>query len=80
MSSTEDNVYKVLFNWTMEELLQLTEANNTVYKEDSIYLGGSRRYIPPQDWYGILEDLKDPNIGWRQKFLYNMSTLDINKI
>jgi len=75
MSSTEENAYKMLYNWTMEELLKLTKTNNKVYKEDSIYLGGSRRYIPPQDWYTVIEDLVNPDRRWRAKFLYNMSKL-----
>jgi hypothetical protein len=75
MTSTEENAYKMIYNWTMEELLKLIDANNTFYKEDSFYLGGSRLYIPPQDWYTVIEDLANPDRRWRVKFLYNMSKL-----
>jgi hypothetical protein len=75
MTSTEENANKMLFDWTMEELLKLIEANNTIYKEDSFYLGGSRLYIPPQDWHTVIEDLANPDRRWRSKFLYNMSKL-----
>jgi hypothetical protein len=64
MNSTEELHYKMLFNWTMEELLRITEVNNIIYKQDSIYLGGSLRYIPTQDWYSVIEDLKNDR-RWR---------------
>lgn len=53
--------FTVIFDWTMKELLKTIEAHNMVYKEDSIYIGGSHRYIPEIDWYRVQEELADPD-------------------
>mgnify|MGYP007090482917 CR=1 FL=1 len=65
----EDYVWRFLFNRNMQELLSLKDLSNTLYQEDSVYNGGTIRYIPKANWDWV----------WEEKFLYNMSKLDVDK-
>jgi hypothetical protein len=61
----EDYMWRLVFSWNMIELLRLKNLTNRLYEEDSVYNGGTNRYIPQADWDWV----------WRDKFLYNISKL-----
>jgi hypothetical protein len=61
----EEYMWRYLFNMNMAELLNLKDLNNTLYQENSVYNGGSLRYIPKANWDWV----------WSEPFLRNMNTL-----
>ena len=61
----EDYVWRFKFNRNMVELLSLKDLSNLLYKEYSVYNGGTKRYIPKANWDWI----------WEDKFLYKISKL-----
>jgi hypothetical protein len=61
----QDYMWRLVFSWNMTELLRLKNLTNTLYKEDSVYNGGTIRYIPKANWDWV----------WEDKFLYKISKL-----
>lgn len=55
----QDEVFRLIFSFNMEELLRIKNLTDLLYKEDSVYLGGSQRYIPKVDWNNVLWNMEN---------------------